>query len=385
VALSFVLVAGAGLLLKSFWQLQHVPAGFDSSGVLTMRITLPEYKYPTPRQRAAFFEGVTTKLEQTPGIESAAVVSQLPLSGGGPGGDPFSIEGRPYRANGRVPQVAALYVSSPDYFRTLRIPLLAGRLITAHDKQDGNPIAVVSDTLARGFWPSLNEALGKRVMMGAPRPGAQWLTIVGVVGDVRNAGLRIEAIPQIYASEAQAGSGNMIVVARTAGDPPAISMPARRVVSAIDPEQPVYDVKTMDQRVSASLGRDRFQTTLLTVFAFAGLMLASVGIYGVLEHSISRRIPEIGVRIAVGADRGDILRLVLRQGMTPAVLGLGTGVAGALALTRVLRSMLFGTSPSDPIMLAAAALLLGAVALVACYLPARRAMRIDPVRALRSE
>lgn len=383
VALSFVLLTGAGLLLKSFWQLEDVRPGFDPGGVLSMRITLPDYKYAAPRQRAAFFANVAQELERTPGIESAAVVSQLPLSSGG--GGPFSIEGRPYRMNGAVPQVAAYYVASPDYFRTMRIPLLAGRLLDARDGPEANPVAVVSETLARGFWPTIQDALGQRILMGAPRPGARWMTIAGVVGDVRNAGLRLAPVPEIYAAEAQNGAGNMVVVARTTGDPLSIAVAARRVVSAIDAEQPVYDVKTMEQQVASGIGRDRFQALLLGVFAFAGLLLAAIGIYGVLEHNISRRIPEMGLRMAVGAQRRDILRLVMVQGLTPALIGMAVGLAGALALTRVLRSMLFAASPVDPIMFAAAAVVLAVVALAACYLPARRAMGVDPVVALRWE
>jgi len=385
VALSFVLLAGAGLLLKSFWQLQHVRPGFDPGGVLSMRITVPAYKYAAPRQKAAFFENVTNELRRTPGIESTAVVSQLPLSGGGGGGDPFSIEGRPYRMNGSVPQVAAYYIASPDYFRTMRIPLLVGRMLDPRDGPGTNTVAVVSETLARGFWPTIQDALGKRILIGAPRPGARWMTIAGVVGDVRNAGLRLAPIPEIYGAEAQIGSGNMVVVARTTGDPLSIAAAARRVVSGIDAEQPVYDVKTMEQQVANGIGRDRFQALLLAVFACAGLLLAAIGIYGVLEHNISRRIPEMGVRIAVGAQRRDILRLVMVQGMAPALIGMAAGLAGALALTRLLRSMLFGATPADPMMLAAAAVVLAAVALAACYLPARRAMRVDPAAALRWE
>jgi len=287
--------------------------------------------------------------------------------------------------NGSVPQVAAYYIASPDYFRTMRIPLLVGRMLDPRDGPGTNTVAVVSETLARGFWPTIQDALGKRILIGAPRPGARWMTIAGVVGDVRNAGLRLAPIPEIYGAEAQIGSGNMVVVARTTGDPLSIAAAARRVVSGIDAEQPVYDVKTMEQQVANGIGRDRFQALLLAVFACAGLLLAAIGIYGVLEHNISRRIPEMGVRIAVGAQRRDILRLVMVQGMAPALIGMAAGLAGALALTRLLRSMLFGATPADPMMLAAAAVVLAAVALAACYLPARRAMRVDPAAALRWE
>lgn len=385
VALTFVLLAGSGLLLESFWRLAHASEGFDPTGVLTMRITLPAYKYAGPRQRAAFLDGVVKRLEGAPGIESAAAVSLLPLSGGGPGGDPFSIEGRPYRFNGRVQQVAAYYIATPGYWRTMRIPLLAGRELEARDGPDSPLAAVVSETLARGFWPRLEDALGKRIMMGAPRPGARWLTIVGIVGDIRNAGPRLTPIPQIYAAEEQAPSGNMVVTARTAGDPMSIATAARLAIGRIDPEQPVYDVRTMDQQVSGSIGRDRFQAVLLMVFALAGLLLAAVGIFGVLERSISARIPEIGVRMALGAQRRDVLLLALREGMSPAIAGMCVGLAAAPGLTRALQSLLFGAPASDAALFGVTLVVLGLVALVACLFPARRAMRVDPAKALRWE
>jgi putative ABC transport system permease protein len=383
VALAIVLLTGAGLLLKSFWQLQQVRPGFDPHGVLTMRITLPAYKYVVPRQRAAFFDSITTALGTLPGVESAAVVSHLPLSGGGTGGDPFSIEGRPYRMNGAAPQVAAYYVASPGYFRTMRIPLLAGRMLDSRDGPDAPPAAIVSETLARGFWPTAADALGKRIVLGAPQPGAPWLTIAGIAGDIRNSGLRTAPIPQIYVAEAQNPPADMFVLLRTDRDPMGLAVAARRAVGGIDPDQPVYGVTTMDQRVSGSIGRDRFQAILLGVFAFAGLLLASIGIYGVLEHSISDRIPEIGVRMAVGAQRSDILKLLIAQGMAPTLIGMAAGLAAAFALPPILRSLLFGASANDPLMLLAAALVFTIVALIACTLPARRAMRIDPASALR--
>ncbi len=258
-------------------------------------------------------------------------------------------------------------------------------MLDSRDGPDAPPAAIVSETLARGFWPTVADALGKRIVLGAPRPGAQWLTIVGVVGDIRNSGLRIAPIPQIYAAEAQNPPAHMFVLLRTGRDPMSLAVAARRAVGGIDPDQPVYGVMTMEQRVNGSIGRDRFQAILLGVFAFAGLLLASIGIYGVLEHSISQRIPEFGVRMAVGAQGSDILKLVIAQGMAPALLGMAAGLATAFALTPILRSLLFGASPNDPLMLLAAALVFTVVALIACTLPARRAMRIDPASALRWE
>ena len=384
-ALTFVLLAGAGVMIQSFWKLAHAPVGFEPRGVLTMRVTLPQYKYARPPQKTAFYADAVSLLERTPGVDSAAAVSVLPLSGRGPGGDPFSIDGRPYRLNGSVPQVAAYYIATPNYWRTMRIPLLAGRLIDSRDGRDERPVAVVSETLARGFWPRIGDAIGQRVMMGAPRPGAEWLTIVGVVGAIRNAGPRLTPIPQIYAAASQNPVSSMALLVRTSGDPLLLAMPARRAVAQVDPEQPVYDVRTLQQQVSNSVSKDRFEAVLLGLFALTGLLLACVGVYSVLERSLSRRTAEIGVRVAVGAQPRDILALVLAQGMKPALVGMVVGLAAALAMSRVLRSLLFETSPLDARMLAAAAVALGVAALAACVAPLRKALRVDAAAALRLE
>jgi putative ABC transport system permease protein len=384
-ALTFVLLAGAGVMIQSFWKLAHAPVGFDPRGVLTMRVTLPQYKYARPPQKTAFFANAVSVLERIPAVDSAAAVSVLPLNGRGPGGDPFSIDGRPYRLNGSVPQVAAYYIATPNCWQTMRIPLLAGRLIDSRDGPDAMPVAVVSETLARGFWPRIGDAIGQRVMMGAPRPGAQWLTIVGVVGAIRNSGPRLTPIPQIYAAASQNPVSSMSLLIRTSGDPLLLAMPARRAVAQVDPEQPVYDIRTLQQQVSNSVSKDRFQAVLLGCFALTALLLACVGVYSVLERSLSRRTAEIGVRVAVGAQPRDILALVLAQGMKPALVGMVVGLAGALAMSRVLRSLLFETSPLDARMLAVAAAALGMAALAACVAPLRKALRVDAAAALRTE
>jgi putative ABC transport system permease protein len=372
-------------MIQSFWKLAHAPVGFDPRGVLTMRVTLPQYKYARPPQKTAFFANAVSVLERIPAVDSAAAVSVLPLNGRGPGGDPFSIDGRPYRLNGSVPQVAAYYIATPNCWQTMRIPLLAGRLIDSRDGPDAMPVAVVSETLARGFWPRIGDAIGQRVMMGAPRPGAQWLTIVGVVGAIRNSGPRLTPIPQIYAAASQNPVSSMSLLIRTSGDPLLLAMPARRAVAQVDPEQPVYDIRTLQQQVSNSVSKDRFQAVLLGCFALTALLLACVGVYSVLERSLSRRTAEIGVRVAVGAQPRDILALVLAQGMKPALVGMVVGLAGALAMSRVLRSLLFETSPLDARMLAVAAAALGMAALAACVAPLRKALRVDAAAALRTE
>jgi putative ABC transport system permease protein len=222
-------------------------------------------------------------------------------------------------------------------------------------------------------------------MMGAPRPGVPWLTIVGVVADVRSAGPRVDPIPQIYTAFAQDSTDAGFVVLRTAQDPMTVALAVRQAISAADREEAGFDIRTMDERLSSSIQQDRFQTLLLGIFALAALALAAIGIYGVLEHSISQRIPEIGLRMALGASRGDVLRMVIAQGMTPALFGLALGLAAALALTRLLASLLFGVTPTDPVTFAAVPVVFVAIALLACALPALKAVRVDPLAALRWE
>jgi predicted permease len=385
VALGVALLAGAGLLLKSFVRLQKVDPGFETRNVLTMRLTLTTARYRNPQAQMQFFDRLFENVRAIPGVDSTGFVNILPLAGGtGRTGDPFSIEGRPYDSSGRVPQVANRYRASPGYFRSMRIPLRTGRLLNDRDTQDTPRVAVINEMMARGFWPG-GDAIGKHVMMGAPRPGAPWLTIVGVVGDIRNAGPRVEPLPQIYTAFAQDPTSAGFVVLRTVEDPMTVALAARRAISNVDSGQAGFDLLTMDQRMADAIGRDRFQTVLLGIFALSALLLAAIGIYGVLEHSVSQRIPEIGLRMALGAQRGDLLRWVIVQGMAPAVVGLTIGAAATIALTRFLQTLLFEVKPSDPATIAGAAALFVLVALAACAVPARRAIRVDPMVALRWE
>jgi putative ABC transport system permease protein len=383
VALSVVLLIGAGLLLKSLAHLQRVEPGFNPHNLLTMQVTLPAARYSKPQSRIAFFSELADRLRQIPGVESAALVTQLPLAGGGRGGDPFSIEGRPFESSGRVPQFATRYRTTPDYFYAMRIPLLAGRLLDQRDSADAPPVAVVNQTLARGFWPRGNP-IGQHIMLGAPRPGAAWLTIVGVVADVRGANLRAEALPQIYTPYAQDPNSSMVAVLRTSADPMSLALAARREISAVDRGQAASDVRTMDERLSASIQRERFETLILGIFALAALALAVIGIYGVLDHSVTQRVPEIGLRVALGAQPVDVLRLIVIEGMRPALLGLAFGLAAAFPLARVLRSLLFHVAPADPVTFFGVPVLFGSIALAACVIPARTAIRLDPAKALHS-
>ena len=383
VALSVVLLIGAGLLLKSLGHLQRVEPGFDPRNILTMQVSLPAARYLDSRSRIAFFDQLAERLQRVAGVESAALVSQLPLAGDGRGGDPFSIQGRPYDSSGRVPQVATRYRISPDYFRTMRIPLLAGRFLAERDGPDAPRVALINQTMARSFWASGNP-IGQRITMGAPRPGVPWITIVGVVADVRGASLRVEAIPQIYTPFAQAAAGSMFAVLRAASDPMSIALAARREISAVDHGQAASDVRTMEDRLSGSIQRDRLESLLLGIFALAALALAVIGIYGVLEHSVSQRVSEIGLRMALGAQPGDVLRLIVAQGMRPALLGMLLGLMATLSLARLLRSFLFQVAPTDPVTFVGVPVVFCLIALAACAIPARSAMRLDPATALLS-
>jgi putative ABC transport system permease protein len=381
-ALGVMLLAGAGLLIQSFARLERVDPGFDAHNVLTMRITLPDAGYREAASRIGFYDKLTQRLRGLPGVEFAALSSQLPLAGGGAGGDPFSIEGRSYDSSGRVPQVARQYGITPDYFRAMHIAVRTGRTIDARDSMDTPKVAVINETMARGFWPR-GDAIGHQIVMGAPRPGAPWSTIAGVVADVRNSGLRTEPIPQIYMPYPQAPSHSMLVLLRTSGDPMGLALAARREIASLDPGLAAFDVRTLEQRLAGSIGRDRFQALLLGIFAIAALALAAIGIYGVLEHSVSQRTSEIGLRMALGAQRRDVMRWIIGKGIAPAILGLMLGLGGAVAVTRLLRTLLFGIAPTDPATFASAAIVFVLVALAACAIPASRALRVDPTTALR--
>ena len=381
VALSVVLLIGAGLLLKSLAHLQGVQPGFDPHNLLTMRVTLPGIRYSEPRSRIAFFSQLSDRLRQIAGVESAALVSELPLAGGGPGGNPFSIEGRPYDSFGRVPQVATRYRTSRDYFLTMRIPLLAGRLLDQRDSPDAARVAVVNQTLVRSFFAGGNP-IGQHIMMGAPRPGVPWLTIIGVVADVRGASLRAEAMPQIYTPFAQDPNASMFVVLRASTDAMSLALAARREISAVDRGQAASDVRTMQERLSGSIQRDRFETLLLGIFALAAWTLAVIGIYGVLDHSVIERISEIGLRVALGAQPADVLRLIVGEGMRPALVGLILGLAATFPLARVLRSLLFQVAPADPVTFVVVPIVFAFIALAACVIPAFGAVRVDPAKSL---
>ena len=383
VALAFILLVGAALLLRSFARLQQVEPGFAGGGLLTARVSLPRGTYAEEPARAAFGERLLARLQATPGVRSAALVSDLPL-GGSPPYWAFTVAGvEPPPPD--VAQDAVVYFSSPGYFSTVGIPLRDGRLFDASDRADAPPVAVIGEALARRYWPD-RSPLGQRITFDNPTDtSATWLTVVGVVGDVRQETLAAPAYPQVYLPFAQTPVRSVVVVARSDGDPLGLLPALRGHTAELDPTLPLSEVATMDQVVAATLARPRVNALLLSGFALVALALAAIGIYGVISYGVIQRTRELGIRTALGADSSRLLRLVVRQGMAPVLLGVALGAAGALAGGRVLRSLLFGVGVADPATFVAVTLFLLGVALLASYLPARRASRSDPMVALRSE
>ncbi len=387
VALALTLLVGAALLAKSFARLHAIDPGFHPDHLLTMRIQLSGPGYENVRRRAAYYAELQDRLRMLPGVGSVSTVGWLPVARVGAdtaGGNPFSIEGRAWNSNGPVPQIAHTAAAGPDYFRTMQIPLLAGRTFTNADTPDSPSVAIVNQTLARGFFPS-GDAIGHRILLGAPHPGARWMTIVGIIGDVRTGALDQPPVPQFYWPASQDAPRSVAIVLRTAGDPIEMAREATGIVRMIDPDQPVYDVSSMRQRVDKSLGQPRFETLLLGFFAAAALSLSVIGIYGVVSHATTRRMREIGIRMALGADSPKVIAWVLADGLRPVLLGIFLGLAGAAALTRFLSSALYLVTPHDPWMFACAVLALAGIAAAACLVPARRAALIDPMDALREE
>ncbi|MGH9868054.1 MAG: ABC transporter permease [Candidatus Polarisedimenticolia bacterium] len=383
IAVSLVLLIGAGLLMNSFVRLRHVDPGFDPGRLLTMRIALSETTYRQAERRSAFYTELLSGLEALPGVESAAVTTNLPLTFTG-NSIGISIEGRPDPPPGRE-IIVVTRVVSPDYFRTMGIPVTGGRPFTGADRDGSQPVAVISESMARLHW-SGEDPVGRRIKSGPSASGNPYWTVVGVVKDVHQFDLGADPRPQIYLPYAQVGFfAPRDLVVRTSGEPLALAASVRRVVQDLDRDQPIAQVRTMEEIVSSSVGTQRFSTLMLGLFALVALALASVGIYGLISYSVSQRTREIGIRMALGAQRRDVLRLVIFEGMTLVLVGAGIGLLGALALTRLMQGLLYGVSAVDPVTFLATFLLLAAVALSACYLPARRAARGDQIAAIRCE
>jgi putative ABC transport system permease protein len=378
VSLALMLLVGAGLLIKSFVNLQRVDPGFNAKGVLRVDVGVPRSRYAGRPQLAAFFKQLVERVAVLPGVEAAGAISKLPLSGEGTDTS-FLIEGRPQPEPNREP-VSHYAKVTPDYFRTMGIRLLRGRVITDADKIDSTRVAVISEGLARRYFPD-EDPIGRRLLFGS----SDRREIVGVVSDVKSFGLNQDSRSMMYFSQQQYAERGMSLVVRTAGDPMLLATAIRSEVHALDADLAVSNVMTMEQLVSGSLAEPRFVLLLLGVFAAAALALSVIGVYGVVSYSVSQRQHEIGVRMALGAQMRDVLKLVVGQGMILVGGGVALGLAGAFALSRVMESLLFGVSATDLMTFAATPVLLAGVALGACFVPARRATKVDPMVALRYE
>jgi putative ABC transport system permease protein len=381
VALALVLLVGAGLLLKSFSNLTAVDPGFRTENILTGQIVLPRARYAEPSQISAFHQRLLERLGNTPGLERSALISTLPLSGVNSDTD-FRIQGRPDPPPGQSQAVWFRQVS-PAYLETMGIAIRAGRAFDDRDATEAPRVIIVNESFVRKYFPDENP-LGQRIGSGGPQ-SPQWMEIVGVAGNVHNFGLEKEEPPAAYLPLAQFSSRRVFVVVRTAGRPLDSAPTLRAVVRELDRDLPLNAVTTMEELLGRSVAQPRFQTSLLAGFAALALVLAAVGIFGVMSCNVSQRTQEMGVRLALGAQPRDVLALVLRQGMLLAGLGMAIGLAAALALGQSIRSLLFQVDAADPATLSAVAVLLAVVALAACWIPARRATRVDPLAALRYE
>ena len=379
--LSVVVLIGAGLLIRSFVRLRSTDPGFQPSGVLTFRLLLGGSRNASPARRISFVRQVGERMAQLPGVRAVGGANWLPLTGLY-GGTTFTVDGQPAPPTDQRP-VGLIRSVTPSYFRAMGIPLVAGREFTDSDTAESPPVIVVNQMLARRFWPQGQPLGGHLVLLDVPnRPVPE---IVGVVGDVKSEGVENEDRPTIYGPYPQLPFVTIVLVLRTAGPPLSLASTVEREVHQLDPEQPVADVRSMESLVDQSIAGSRFNAVLLGVFAAIAFLLAAVGIYGVISYDVSERTHEIGLRMALGAQSRDIMRLVLGQGARLAAFGIAAGLSAAVALTRLMVTMLYGVQATDAYTFAAISVLLGTVALVACYVPARRAMALDPVTALRHE
>jgi putative ABC transport system permease protein len=382
IAVSLMLLAGASLMVRSLARLGAVDAGFDPRQVLTMRLVVTGSPHAAPDRRIRFYRETLDRVGAIPGVVSASGVNHLPLAGDlwtfG-----FSLEGHPAPSRSE-PMGAAFRVAFPGYFRTMAIPVLRGREFDARDDAAAPRVVIVNETMARRYWPG-EDPIGKRIRVNS---GSDWYAIAGVVKDVAQSDWGAPRGNEFYFSPGQSPSDlqtYLTVVVRTIGDPAKVASAVQGAVASLDRDLPVADILTMQQVVDRALWQPRFSTTLLSGFAILALVLAAVGIYGVMSYDVGRRTPEIGIRMALGARPADVLGAVLAQGAKLTLAGTIAGLGGAVLLTRYLRTLLYEVNPNDPLALTGAAALLGAVAMLAVWFPARRATRIDPLQALRSE
>jgi putative ABC transport system permease protein len=401
VATTLVLLIGAGLMIRSFYRLQKVDPGFSYQHLTSFTVSVPQKKYPNLEQREAFFKRLLENSRGLPGVEGTAAASGLPLGNNG-WQTSFTVEGQPLPPRNQTPLMEACLVT-PDYFRVMNIPLKRGRYFNDHDDRSflagkdlskldddqrtmaGVNSIIIDEEFARRYWPN-EDAVGKRIRLGGADPKAPVLTVLGVVGRVKMEGLSQDSNRvQGYFSFAQMPFSGMTVITKAAADPNQLVASLRQQVKAIDPDQPIYNIRTMDEIRADSVAPERLNLTLLSLFAGIALVLAIVGIYGVMSYTVTQRTHEIGIRMAIGAQPRDVFRMVIRQGMMLALIGVAFGLVGAFGLTRLMTTMLFGVEPTDPATFASIAVLLTGVALVACYIPGRRATKVDPVVSLRYE
>jgi len=382
-ALAVVLLAGSGLLLRSFVKLLAVDPGFRPESVLTMQVALPSSTYAKPEQQRAFFQELVGRVQHLPGVQAAGAISNLPLSGSGNSGT-TTVDSHAVTPDKASPETDYRAVT-PGYFQAMGIPLIAGRYLDERDIDTAPPVGVIDETMASTYWPN-EDPIGKRIKLGGIGSKQPWMTIVGVVRHIHYRTLEARSRVQLYWPQAQRPTGFMALAIRSSvADPMSLAPAVQRLVLGIDPQQPVDHVLTMEEVMADSLARRRLTLTLLGIFAGGAMLLAALGIYGVTAYMVTQRQQEIGLRMALGASRGDVLRLVIQQGMSLLLIGLGAGLVLSLALMWVLSSLLFAVRPYDPISLAAAAAALALVALIACSIPALRATRVDPLVALRYE
>jgi putative ABC transport system permease protein len=380
VALSVVLLIGAGLLIRSFVLLQNVETGFKPNNLLVATISLPPSRYAQTSQRSAFYTRLCQELSGLPGVVSAGATNTLPLTGED-SRTLIAIEGRPVPPLGERP-IVSMGIITPEYLKTMGIPLLQGRFFTDQDTETSQVAVIINQSFARRFFPN-EDPIGKRILGFGAAPQSR--EIVGVVGDIRHQALDTSPAEALYFSASQRPQLAMAVVARSAGPPLSLSSAVRSAVLSIDKDQPIASLQTMEEVVSSSISDRRFTLLLLALFAAVALVLAAIGIYSVMAYTVTQRTGEIGLRMALGAKTGDVLRLVVGQGMTMAFAVVAVGIAGAFALTRVMATLLFTVSATDPITFVAIPLILIGVALAACLVPARRATKVDPMIALRYE
>ena len=387
IGMALTLLVGAGLLLKDLWLLRGVDIGFNATNVLTLRISVPQAKY-SATQIPFFYKQVLEKTRALPGVESAALVRDLPMGGTDPS-MPVKVEGHPAENLGGEAIVTRLRTVSPEYFRTLGTPLLSGREFLDSDTLDSEAVAIISQSLARQYWPK-ESPLGKRIIPNFP--GARWCTIVGVVADVRHWALDVPLEPTAYYPFTQIPAGflpllenSMAIAVRTTVPPASLTGSIRQAVGSVSPDAPIFDVQTLEQLLENSGSPRRFNLSLLGIFAGLALTLAAIGIFGVVAYSVSQRTREIGIRLAYGAEPSDVLRMILLQCSRLIVMGVFAGLIAAAALARVMESLLAGVSSRDPLTFIAVAIVVTLAALAASYIPARRAMKVDPIVALRCE